>query len=200
MPSPAILQLETNPSWVVEFPCLGDRFGCEVAWRGETGKLTRLLTSVEGQSGQPIQPSPPLQQFHLQTIDNRPVAFGVGMADGLHYSCSVSLAGAEGHDLLFEYAVNRLGEDRERWPTNTWQLAPETRLTEVQSSLACAHSQTLRTANGMRFDVLLRGCTWQPYPAESSAEKFKQLFTTVDPVAVRATPVIWVMRLYSPAA
>lgn len=195
MPSPAILQLETSPSWVVGFPFAGDRFGCDIGWRDQTGKLTRLLTSVEGEAGHPLQPSPPFQQLHIQSINGRPVAFGVGMANGLHYSCSVSLAGAEGRELLFEYAVNRIEADRP--PTNTWWLAPGTQLQPPGSDPLAW--QALHTEDGPSFSLELAGCRWQSPPDQTVVGSAKQLFVAVDLAKARTAPVTWSIRMSSPA-
>ncbi len=199
MPLPTILQLDHGPSWLVEFTFSDDRYHHRIAWRDTSGRVFRLLTSREGESGETAQPSPPFQQLHLQTVSASPVAFGVGMSGGCHSSCSVSLTGINHNDLLIEYAVSGRGDHLP--PRCTWVPDPGVQIDHGSASGADADTQLLdivHTGSGLQFNVQLDGC--QPVgPEESSATPVKALAVTA--VALPASKTIrWSVRLNGPAA
>jgi hypothetical protein len=198
MPPPAILHHEQGPSWVVCFEFNGDRYHHRIAWRARAGGLVPLLTSREGEAGDTAQPSPPLQQLHLQTVNASPVAFGVGMSGGCHSSCSVSLTGIHHNDLLFEYAVSGRGDLLP--PRCTWVPDRGVRIDNGSASGAEAGTRSLdivHSDSGLQFNVQLDGC--QPVGPEEFFATRAEVLAVTAPALPASKTTRWSVRLKAPA-
>ncbi len=86
----------------LRFTRLADRLGHTICWV-DGGDVVPLLRSREGTDQQSFPPSPPMQQIAIQQVDQRRVAFLVGMAGRSHWSVSVEADGAA-RQLRFDVA------------------------------------------------------------------------------------------------